>query len=103
MGPVAHEFARVDETMRNTAHQILRWLVRTPGQTFVLCPLVVVAFELALHHSETMFVPLGCVLLVWGYLQYLLVGNYRLPRAGGGRGTEAPPDRIIRGGNGLEL
>ena len=84
--------------MRNTAHEILRWLGRTPVQTFVVCPLAVVAFELALHHSEIIFVPWGWVLLVWGYLQYLLVGNYRLPRAGGGRGMEAPPDRIITGG-----
>src|SRR5260370_1387561 len=38
--------------MRNTAHEILRWLVRTPGQTFVLYPLAVVAFELTLHHGE---------------------------------------------------
>ncbi len=71
--------------MRNTAHEPLRWLVRTPVQTFVLCPLAVVAFELALHHGEI-------------YLQYLLVGNYRLPRAGGVRGMEAPPDRIITSG-----
>src|SRR5260370_30450917 len=38
--------------MRNTAHEILRWLVRTPGQTFDLYPLAVVAFELTLHHGE---------------------------------------------------
>ena len=95
---MAHEFARVYETMPNTAHEILRWLVRTPGQTFVLCPLAVVAFELTLDHGEITFVRWGVVPLVWGYLQYLLVGNYRLPRAGGGWGMEAPPDRIITSG-----
>jgi len=84
--------------MRNKANQTVRWLTRTPVQTFVLCPLVVVAFELALRHGEIIFVPLGCVLLVWGYLQYLVVGNYRLPRAGGGRGMETPPGRIIMSG-----
>ena len=84
--------------MRNTAHEILQWLVRTPVQTFVLCPLAVVAFELALHRGEIIFLPWGCSLLVWGYLQYLLVGSYRLPRAGGSRGMEAPPDRIITTG-----
>jgi protein-S-isoprenylcysteine O-methyltransferase Ste14 len=36
--------------------------------------------------------------LVWSYLQYLLVGNYRLPRAGGGWGMEAPPGGIITSG-----
>jgi protein-S-isoprenylcysteine O-methyltransferase Ste14 len=34
-------------------------------------------------------------LLAWGYLQYLFVGRYRLPRAGGTSGMEVPPERII--------
>src|SRR5262249_15764491 len=84
--------------MRNTAQEILRWLGRTPVQTFVLCPLAVVAFELPLHRGEIIFGPWGWGLLGWGYLQYLLVGNYRQPRAGRGRGMEAPPDRIITTG-----
>jgi len=78
--------------------EMRRWLVRTPVQTFILCPLAVVIFELALHHGGVILVPSGCSLLVWGSLQYLLVGNYRLPRAGGGRGMQAPPDRIITSG-----
>src|SRR6516164_7805460 len=82
----------------NTAHSILRWLLRTPGQTFVLCPLAVVVVELVLRRGELIFVPWGCLLLAWGYLQYLLVGNYRLPRAGGSRGMEKRPDRIIASG-----
>jgi protein-S-isoprenylcysteine O-methyltransferase Ste14 len=84
--------------MRNAVHEVRRWLVRTPVQTFILCPLAVVAFELALRHGEIILLPWGCSLLVWGYLQYLLVGSYRLPRAGGGQGMEAPPDRIITSG-----
>ena len=92
------EFARADEPMRNATHETLRWLVRTPAQTFILCPLAVAAGELALRHGEIIFVPWGCSLLVWGYSQYLLVGNYRLPRAGGGRGMQAPPERIITSG-----
>jgi hypothetical protein len=77
---------------------MLRWLTRTPVQTFVLCPLAVIVVELALHGGKLVFVPWGCVLLAWGYLQYLLVGNYRLPLAGGGRGMEVPPERIIATG-----
>ena len=84
--------------MPNAAHEMLRWLVRTPVQTFILFPMAVIAFELALHRGEIIFVPWGCSLLVWGYLQYLLVGNYRLPRAGGGRGMEAPPHQVITSG-----
>ena len=37
-------------------------------------------------------------MLVWGYLQYLLVGRYRLPRAGGSWGIDVPPDRIVATG-----
>jgi len=76
----------------------LRWLLRTPVQTFLLCPLAVIAAEFVLRGGKLVFVPWGCVLLAWGYLQYLLVGNYRLPLAGGGRGMEVPPDRIIETG-----
>jgi protein-S-isoprenylcysteine O-methyltransferase Ste14 len=37
-------------------------------------------------------------LLVWGYLQYLYVGSYRLPRAGGTAGMDLAPARIITQG-----
>jgi protein-S-isoprenylcysteine O-methyltransferase Ste14 len=84
--------------MQDTGRKILRWLVQTPGQTFVLCPMVVIAVELGLHGGALVFVPWGCLLLVWGYLQYLLVGRYRLPRAGGSWGMEMPPDQIIATG-----
>jgi protein-S-isoprenylcysteine O-methyltransferase Ste14 len=77
---------------------ILPWLRRTPVQTFVLCPLIVIVLELALHRGRLTFVPWGVPLLAWGYLQYLCVGSYRLPRAGGSAGMDVPPERIIREG-----
>ena len=77
---------------------MLRWLTRTPVQTFVLCPLIVIVLELALHRSRLAFVPWGVPLLAWGYLQYLCVGSYRLPRAGGSAGMDVPPQRIITQG-----
>jgi protein-S-isoprenylcysteine O-methyltransferase Ste14 len=76
-------------------NRLWRWLGRTPVQTFILCPLAVIAFELALHGGRLTIVPWGVPLLAWGYLQYLLVGGYRLPRAGGTAGMEVPPQRII--------
>lgn len=39
--------------------------------------------------------PWGAVLLLWGYLQYRLVGNYRERFGGGGPGLDVPPDRIL--------
>jgi len=75
--------------------QLLRWLQRTPVQTFVLCPLAVMAFEFVWRGGHLAFVPWGLPLLVWGYLQYKLVGGYRGPRAGGGPGMETMPNRIL--------
>jgi protein-S-isoprenylcysteine O-methyltransferase Ste14 len=80
------------------SRQILRWLGRTPVQTFILYPLAVIAFELVIRRGALTIVPSGAPLLAWGYLQYLLVGGYRLPRAGGSPGMDVPPERIIAHG-----
>ena len=77
---------------------IRAWATRTPVQTFVLCPLLVIAFELVWRRGELMFVPWGLALMAWGYLQYRRVGGFRLPRAGGSAGMDLMPDRIIRSG-----
>lgn len=84
--------------MDDVSAKIRRWLWRTPVQTFILCPLIVVASELALHHGRLTVVPWGLPLLAWGYLQYVLVGRFRLPLAGGTPGMEVPPERIIAAG-----
>src|SRR5690349_15908507 len=74
--------------------QLLHWLGRTPVQSFILCPLAVIAFECVWHGGKPVFVPWGLLLMAWGYLQYKLVGGYRGPRAGG-RGMETMPSRIL--------
>ena len=84
--------------MTNIGRRIQRWLARTPVQTFILCPLAVAAFEAMLHGGRLTIVPRGAPLLAWGYLQYLLVARYRLPRANGSAGMEVPPERIITTG-----
>lgn len=76
----------------------MQWAGRTPVQTFVLIPLAVIAFELALHRGAIAVTPWGVPLLVWGYLQYRWVGSYRLPLAGGSHGMEVPPERIVSQG-----
>jgi protein-S-isoprenylcysteine O-methyltransferase Ste14 len=76
-------------------HELWRWLWRTPVQTFVLCPLLVIAFEFVWRGGHLAIVPWGLPLLAWGYLQYRFVGNIRLPRAGGTAGMEVTPDRIL--------
>jgi protein-S-isoprenylcysteine O-methyltransferase Ste14 len=77
------------------ADRVWRWLGRTPVQTFILCPLLVIAVEVALNRGRLTIVPWGAPLMAWGYLQYLLVGRYRLPRAGGSPGMDVAPERII--------
>jgi protein-S-isoprenylcysteine O-methyltransferase Ste14 len=67
-------------------------------QTFILCPLLVVAFELARQRGELAIEPAGFVLLAWGYLQYLLVGRFRDRMGGGGPGFGVPPDCLVEDG-----
>ena len=88
----------MQEKLETARDRTLHWLSRTPVQTFILCPLIVIVFELALHQGRLIFLPWGVPLLVWGYLQYLYVGGYRLPRAGGTAGMDVPPVRIITQG-----
>jgi protein-S-isoprenylcysteine O-methyltransferase Ste14 len=79
-------------------HPFLHWFGRTPVQTFILSPLAVLAFELLWRVGKIAFVPWGLPLLIWGYLQYRLVGRYRLRLGGGGPGMAAPPKRIVAQG-----
>ena len=79
-------------------NRFLRWLGRTPVQTFILCPLAVIGFELVLHGGGPNFVPWGLPFLAWGYGQYRLVGFYRLGQAGGGPGMATLPQRIVEVG-----
>jgi hypothetical protein len=76
----------------------LRFLARTPMRTFVLAPIAVAAFEFAMRGGALIFDPLGLPLLAWGYLQYRLVGRYRIARGGGGPGLEVPPERLVTSG-----
>ena len=73
-------------------------LAGTSFRTFVLYPVVVVAFELWLNDGrlrlQTWYLPL----LAWGYLQYRLSGRYRLRLGGGGPGMDTPPGRLVTSG-----
>lgn len=64
----------------------------TSTRTFVLIPAAVLLEQVltrrAIHYRWS-------PLLVWGYLQYRLCGNYRTSRGGGGPGMTRPPDRLV--------
>jgi len=74
---------------------LIRWLKSTSNRSFILYPICVVAFELVLRGGDLTFVPWGAPLLIWGYLQYLLVGRYRSHTGGGGPGLDVPPLKIV--------
>src|SRR5262249_1769692 len=78
--------------------RLLRWLHRSPVQTFILFPRLLAAFQPLRQRGELTMEPTGFVLLAWGYLQYLLVGRFRTRAGGGGPGFGVPPDRIVEDG-----
>ena len=76
----------------------MRFLQRTPVRSFILYPLITIAWELARHAGKPDpnygFLPL----VLWGFLQYRLCGLYRIKHGGGGPGLETPPKRLVSTG-----
>lgn len=78
--------------------RITRLLQSTSFRTFLLYPLVVVSWELVLNEGRLRLEPWFLPLLAWGYLQYWLIGKYRIRRGGGGPGMDTPPERLVTTG-----
>ena len=76
----------------------MSWLSSTPNRTFVLWPAVLVGAEAALQGGFPRVELWALPLLVWGVLQYRLVGRWRLREGGGGPGLSVPPERLVTGG-----
>ena len=76
----------------------MRFLQRTPVRSFILYPLITIAWELVRHGGKLDpnygFLPL----VLWGFLQYRLCGLYRIKHGGGGPGLETPPERLVSTG-----
>lgn len=75
--------------------------MRSPGtslRTFVLYPIIVVGWEWLLNDGRLNIEPWFLPLLVWGFLQYRLVGKYRIRLGGGGPGMDTPPERLVTTG-----
>lgn len=75
-----------------------RFKLGSSTRTFIVLPLVVLAWELLLHHGTPRFQPWFLLLMAWGYLQYKLVGRYRIGLGGGGPGMKTMPERLVTGG-----
>jgi protein-S-isoprenylcysteine O-methyltransferase Ste14 len=84
--------------MTRIRHHLSRLLARTPIVTFILIPPLVVACELILRDGVLAIDPWGVPLIVLGYAQYRLVGNFRAAHGGGGPGIDNPPTRLVTEG-----
>jgi len=76
----------------------MRFFSRTPVRTFLLYPILILLWELILHAGRIEINPWFLPLMVWGYLQYRLCGQYRGTRGGGGPGPEILPDKLVSSG-----
>lgn len=74
---------------------ILRLAQGSPGQTFVLFPLLVTAVELGRRRGRIRLRGRFLPLLACGYLQFRVCGGYRRRRGGGGPGMGRPPNRLV--------
>src|SRR5260221_6933278 len=84
--------------LRSEGGVMLRWLRKSPVQTFLLVPLATIAWRLAVFGTRR-FQPAFLPLMLWGYLQYRLCGRYRIALGGGGPGLSgAPPERLVEHG-----
>jgi protein-S-isoprenylcysteine O-methyltransferase Ste14 len=84
--------------MTHIKQRLSALLARTPLVTFVLIPIVVAACELILRDGVLALDIWGVPLLILGYAQYRLVGNFRTAHGGGGPGIDNPPSRIVTEG-----
>ncbi len=76
---------------------VMRFLRKSPVQTFLLLPLATILWEWALGtlRVDLTFLPV----MLWGYLQYRQCGHYRIALGGGGPGLSgAPPERLVETG-----
>jgi hypothetical protein len=76
----------------------MRFLSRTPVRSFLVYPVITIAWEFAICGGTLVFNYGFLPLMLWGYLQYRLCGLYRIKHGGGGPGLETPPERLVRTG-----
>ena len=57
-----------------------------------------VGWEWLRHDGRLPLQPWYLPLMAWGYLQYRLIGHYRIRLGGGGPGMSTPPERLVTSG-----
>lgn len=82
--------------MSVSSRRLRRLVTSTSRRNFVTTP-AVVALEQAVARRPVH--PRWTPLLLWGYAQYRLAGDYRTRRGGGGPGQSGPPpEHLVRTG-----
>lgn len=81
-----------------TITRVIESLTGTSFRTFVLYPVLVVGWAWLRHGGPPPLQPWFLPLMAWGYLQYRLIGNYRIRLGGGGPGMRTPPERLVTSG-----
>lgn len=84
--------------MQNTLARIVAFFKGSSNRTFLLYPVVIVLYELAINAGTLRFSALWLWIPAWGFLQYRLSGQYRIKHGGGGPGMDTPPDRLVTTG-----
>ena len=84
--------------MSGAGRAAARWLSSTSSRTYILWPILLFSAEAALQQGLPRIQLWALPLLAWGFLQYRLVGDYRLREGGGGPGVSIPPERLVIGG-----
>lgn len=84
--------------MASIANRGVALLPDTPTRTFLVYPVLVVAWELFLNQGRLVVQPPYLVFMLWGYLQFRLCGGYRKRQGGGGPGLGRPPERLVTTG-----
>jgi len=84
--------------MHRGVQTLRRWFKSTSRRTFVVLPVALIVLEYFLRGGEIRINLWGLPLLVWGYLQYRLAGDYRIRLGGGGPGMANPPERLVSTG-----
>ena len=86
------------KTGSSLVQRLLRPFRSTPRRSFVLYPILVIAFESIRRSGFEIPMPYFLPLLAWGYLQYRLIGNYRQHQHAGPRGFGEAPKRLLQNG-----
>ena len=82
----------------STIRRLLRLIGSTPRRSFVLYPMLVIAFESFRRAGLEVPTPYFLPLLVWGYLEYRLVGDYRQRHKAGSRSFGEVPEQLLQEG-----